>query len=922
MNPISHIILATALLLGISVLNAPAEASALRIGHLRCEYRENPLGIDTPKPRLSWWLETERRGERQTAYQVVVASSPESLDAGRYDLWDSGRVASDCSIQIEYGGKRLRSEERCCWKVRVWDGGGVRSGWSRPAIWTMGLLAPADWHAHWIAATARLSNSALPAPGPNEPGNAAVQMRREFDIHGPVRHAVAYLCGLGYSELEINGRKIGDHVLDPGFTDFSRRALYLTYDVTPELREGRNAVGILLGGGWFNLATPDLFGFEHAPWSASPRALLRLSVEYADGTRQAIVTDPTWKWATGAIRFNCVRGGETIDARKAAPGWSAPGYPDGGWSPVVQVDGPAGRLVSQQHPPIRVTASIRPTKISEPKPGVYLFDLGVNIAGWARLRTHGAAGARVTLQYNEALGADGCVDMQHTASHTHGRFQTDEFVLAGNGLETLEPRFTYHGFRYVQVTGLTEQPTPETITGRWVTTDPAPAGSFACSDERIDRLQQAIVRTLRNNMHGIPTDCPQREKMGWMDDGCVDIEMACLNLDTPNFYRKWVGDMLDAQDPNGHVPDFAPTCGWGRVRADGSPGEMADPWWGGAIVLAPWKLYLQYGDTRILREAYAGMKGYVDYLTTVSQGHLINWGLGDWLDDTAGGGARRVPVVQTSTAAYCFFANVVGRTAALLGKADEAKSYAGLADTIRAAFNKSFLDAGSGLYAHDSQSGQALPLYLDLAPRAARPAVMEQLVKSIKGPREGHVSAGIVGLLYVYHVLMEGERNDLAWRMLTQPGYPGWLYMLDHGATSLWEDWQGIASLNHPALGCMGFWLYEGLGGIRPDPSAPGFKRFFIRPYLADGLEWVRCSYDSPYGRIETRWRLKEGRLSLEVTVPANTTATIYVPTAQPYAVKESGRPASESVKPLRAEPGAALFQVGGGHYAFEAPAP
>jgi alpha-L-rhamnosidase len=610
--------------------------------------------------------------------------------------------------------------------------------------------------------------------------------------------------------------------------------------------------------------------------------------------------------------------------RRDRPGWSAAGRGGAGWNPVAIVEGPKGRLVSQQNPPIRAHASIKPVRISEPKPGVYLFDLGVNIAGWARLRTRGAAGDKITLQYNEALGPDGCVDMQHTSSHTYGRFQTDEFILAGKGWETVEPRFTYHGFRYVQVAGLKEKPTPETITGRWVTTDPAPAGSFSCSDERIDTLHDVMVRTLLNNMHSIPTDCPQREKMGWMDDGCVGMENSFLNLDTPNFYRKWIGDMLDSQDANGHVPDIVPTCGWGRTRPDGSPGEMACPWWGGAIVLAPWKMYEQYGDTRILRDSYAGMKGYVDYLTSQSKDHIVSWGLGDWLDESAGGGARRVPVPQTSTAAYFYFARVVSRTAEILGLDEDAKRYAGLAEAIRTAFNASYLDVKTGLYAKDSQTAQALPLFLELPPAEARTDVMAQLVQSIEGPRDCHISAGLVGSLYLFHTLMDGGRSDLAWKMLTQRSYPGWLYMLDKGATSLWEQWDGQNSLNHPALGCVGFWLYEGLGGIRPDPSAPGFKSFSIRPFVPEGLDWVSCSYDSVSGRIESRWRVKAGKLTLDVTVPANTSAAVYVPAASAGVVRESGRTASEAagVKLLRAEEGVAVYEVGSGRYRFEAPAP
>jgi alpha-L-rhamnosidase len=753
----------------------------------------------------------------------------------------------------------------------------------------------------------------------NQPGNAAVLLRKEIQLDGKVTHATAFLCGLGYSELEVNGRKIGTDVLDPGFTDFSRRVLYRTYDVTDAIRRGPNAFGVILGGGWFNLATGDLFSFQTAPWSASPRLLCQLHIEFADGTSRTVVSDASWKWSTGAIIFNCVRGGETIDAREDKLGWSLAGYDDSTWHGAAVVERPAGKLVSQQHPPIRATASIRSVALTEPKPGVHVFDLGVNIAGWARLTTRGPRGTRIKLQSNELLNQDGTVNTNQNTSHTYGRFQTEEYILKGEGVETFEPRFTYHGFRYVQVTGLTEKPTLDSLTGRWVTTAAEPAGQFTCSNERINKIQELILRTQLNNMHGIPTDCPQREKMGWMDDGCVCMEMAFYNFDTPLFYRKWFHDMMDAQDANGHVADFVPTSGWGRTGPKGELGAMADPWWGGAIVLAPWKLYLHYGDTRVLEEGYSSMKAYVDYLGTTTKNHLIPWGLGDWLVGSAKAGAP--PQTHLSTAAYAYQARIVSQAAALLEKEDDARRYAALAAQIRDAFNKKNLNTETGWYVSNSQSGQALPLALHLAPENLRPQVLARLVESITS-RQGHVGAGIVGLLPLFLALMDNGRDDLAYTMLTQEDFPGWLHMINSGATSIWEAWNGEASRNHPTLGCIGMWLYQGLGGIRRDPTAPAFKRFLIKPAVVGDLAWAKCSYPSVHGTIESNWRREGEKLRLEVSIPANTTATVYVPTTQPGAVTESGRPAARAagVKFLRAEKDAAVYEVGSGSYDFAAP--
>jgi alpha-L-rhamnosidase len=453
-----------------------------------------------------------------------------------------------------------------------------------------------------------------------------------------------------------------------------------------------------------------------------------------------------------------------------------------------------------------------------------------------------------------------------------------------------------------------------------VTTDPEKMGSFECSNKRINKLQDLIVHAYLNNLHSIPTDCPQREKMGWMDDGCVDMETGFFNLDTAQFYRKWFNDMMDAQDANGHVTDIVPTSGWGRTRADGSPGEMADPWWGGAIVFTPWKLYLNFGDRRAIEQGYPAMKAYVDYMTTTAKGNVVSWGLGDWLDDSAGGGGRRVPVAQTSTAAYFYAATIIADSAKLLGKKIDEKKYRQLAAEIRATYNLRFLNEKSGLYAKDSQTAQALPLTLGLADFESKSKVLEQLVVSIEGARKGHISAGMVGALYVFHALTENGRDDLAYKMLTQETYPGWLHMINSGATSLWEAWNGDGSYNHPTLGCVGFWLYQGLAGIKPDSSSPGFKKFVIKPYIPDGLVWMNAHYDSIHGRIVSSWHRTGNKLNLKVTIPPNTSATVYIPSRESEGILESGKPISDehSIRYLGDRNGYTTYQVGSGTYNFE----
>ncbi len=755
----------------------------------------------------------------------------------------------------------------------------------------------------------------------DHPAYASVLLRKEVTFtKSPVR-ATAYVSGLGYHELYINGRKVGDHVLDPGFSDYSKRVFYVAHDVTGLLRAGRCTIGVMLGSGWYDSPATDVWGFHTAPWIAPPKLLLRIEVEYDDGTRTAIVSDASWKQSTGPIVFNSIRGGETYDARREKPGWDQPSYDDSAWSAAKVAPAPTGRLRAQSHPPIRVVESVRSVALTEPKPGVYVFDLGVNMAGWARLETRGAHGQKITLQFNELLNPDGTVNVEQNAGDTRGRFQRGEFILKGEGVEVYEPRFTYHGFRYVQVTGLAEKPILTSLMGRRVHTDPEPAGEFSCSSPLVNRIHEMIRRTQLSNLHGIPTDCPQREKIGWTADGCVTMEEAIYNFGMAAFYAKWVRDMLDAQDENGHASCIAPSPGWGKSNPDGSPPGLSDPWWGGAIVRAPWQIYRYYGDRRVLEESYDAMKRYLAYAAKYSPGHISWANEGDWLEVGAGSSSQRTPTQLAGTAVYFYHAKIVAEIARLLGRNEDAGSYKQLADEISASFHQRYFDAATGRYAKDSQTAQALPLYFGMTSADHRPFALEELFKNIRETRTNHISAGIIGTHYVFQTLMEASHDDLAYAMVTQQDFPSWGYMLRSGATTIWEAWTGAASRNHPALGSIGAWFYQGLGGIRLDPAAPAFKRFVIKPAVVGDLTWVRCSYQSLYGKIQCDWRREGDKLRLNVTIPANTTATVYVPTTQPGSVTESGQAMAKAagVKSVRAEKEALVCQVGSGNYVFEA---
>ncbi len=895
-------------------LGGQSAVSDLRPVALRCEYLVNPLGVDTPQPRLQWVLESPpgERGKKQTAYQILVAASEATLRTGHGDLWDSGKAGSNQSVQVPYGGKPLSSRQRCWWKVRVWDEHGKTSAWSEPAQWSMGLLSPGDWQGGWIGSDI----------GPDDPH--AVYLRREMKLSKRLTRATAYISGLGYYELYLNGKRVGDHVLDPGFTDYDKRVLYVTYDVTGQLLTGANAVGVVLGNGWFHPITPDHFGFEKAPWRRTPCLLINIHLDYSDGSRETIASDAAWKWSTGPLIFNCIRAGVTYDAGLEMPHWNEPNFHDSSWKPAVPVAAPKGLLRVQMEPPIRVTETRQPVKLSEPKPRVYLFDLGVNLTGWVRFEAQGTPGQKITLEYNEVLNPDGTLDTTYSHSHTYGRFQTDELILNPQGKGTIEPCFTYHGFRYVQVTGLDHKPELASLQARGVHTDWESAGVFSCSNQEINQLQKAVRRTLSNCAHSMPGEEPTREKMGWTQDGQNTMEAAVYNFRAAPVYTHYLFNMMDAQEANGHVPPIVPTNGWGRTLADGSAPLFSDPWWGGTLPYVGWKLYDYYGDQRALEEAYEPMKLWVDYLSSTAKDHLVDWSLGDWMEI----GARPTvldhslpkhsPIIQTSTAGYYFAAMEVVRAARLLGKGDDAQKYELLAEQIKTSFNRHFLDPQTGLYARDSQTSLVLPLYLDMVPEGKRDLVLERLIENIHQHKD-HLTTGFVGVMPMLNSLPDWGYEELGFTVAMQEDVPGFLQMISDGSSTLGESLESNAgSHHHPFGACIGSFLFREIAGIRPDPSGPGFEKIIIRPVLGN-LAWARARYDSIRGPILSDWKREKNRFELRVSIPANTTATVYLPAENPDVITESGKPLAKAhgVKFLRVEGRRTLVAIDSGEYSF-----
>mgnify|MGYP002557927196 FL=1 len=934
MNYLKNGFLSLAFLLAAVAAGAAAARDARPLG-LTCNYAEEPLGMGDRRPSLGWRIDTGRPGYLQGAYRVLVASDRKLLEADRGDVWDSGVVREGRSQHVKFGGVPLLP---CCdyyWKVKVWDTDGAESDWSPVASWRTGLFDEFDWKGEWVSSRFAevlphrryKSNRRTERENWFMEDSAAVYMRRQVELPSPVRRATAFICGLGYYELYINGRKVGDRVLDPLFTDYDKRVVYAAYDVTDRLAAGSNAVGIVLGNGWYSSPTRDVFGMHDVNWRTPPKVRLNIVIEYESGAREVIATDRTWRWGHGEIVYNSVRSGETIDHTRTVHGWNEVGFRDSLWRPVCRVPAPLGRLTADPMPPMRVTGELPAERVVRTSPGVYLVDFGENLTGWVEARVRGERGQTVELQFNEVLKADGSLDTQNSTWHTRGRYQTGLLILGGEGMETFEPRFTYHGFRYMQVRGLTYEPSPEDFTAKCVHTDLPSAGTFHCSMPKLNELNAAVRRTLLNSIHGIPGEEPTREKMGWTLDAAVVMESYLYNFDALNAYKKALRDFRDAQAPTGHIPSTVPSAGWGYVHEDGSLDYWDDPWWGGSIFLLTDKLYLHTGDVGVLEYAFPALKAYVDFLTSTARDHIVTWSLGDWLDlnpDTTSQASNLTPVAQTSTAGYYWMSRRLAEYAEILGYDRRlSEHYGALAERIRERFNREFLDPRTGIYAENSQTAQALPLALGLVPDTLKAKVGQRLLDAID-LRDGHISAGFIGGNFTMDYLPRSGRFDVAYRMLTRPESPGWLHMVQSERSTMSEsiNQNGPGSGHHPYGAYIGFWLYKYLGGIRPDEAKPGFREFVIEPGLDSGLAEVSVGCRSLYGEIVSAWKRRDGGGTLTIRVPANTVAELILPAG---AVGRNPRVNGvrlrdiPSIAPIPSSgDGKIRYSVGSGTYEFE----
>ncbi len=838
----------------------------MEITNLRCEYFKNPLGLDVPLPRLSWQLQSTRQGTKQTAYQIVINS-------GSDVIWDTGKVKSSQSVHIVYNGPALASGQRVSWKVRTWDQNGKPSLYSAPAWWEMGLLNRKDWKGQWIGSSV--------AGGPYTMAPCPF-LRKSFILDKPLAAARLYITALGLYEAFINGNLVTKDIFTPGWPEFRNRTIYQVFDVTELLQTGKNALGIVLGDGWY---------CGHVGWEARqffgdrPKLLAQLKLVYADRSEYIIVTDSTWKTVTGPLLESDIMMGESYDARRDIPGWNLPDFDDSSWYCVATFPDPGIAIVAQQGPLVRRIQELKP--IAEPTRTIdsgYIYDLGQNITGRVRLKVSGPKGTTIRLRFSEMLKPDGTIYNENLRLAR----ATDYYTLKGDSEEVYEPRFTFHGFRYVEVGGLTGDPSPDMVTGIVIHSATPPTGTFECSDPLINQLQHNILWSQKDNFLEIPTDCPQRdERLGWTGDAQVFIRTAAFNMNIAGFFTKWLDDMVASQSREGWIPKTIPNTELNN--------KDAGPAWADALIICPWTLYLCYGDTHLLEKHYAALKRFVDYLSRTSQREIRchptvdPWGgFGDWLaldgsGKTEGGTSKDL----IGTAFFAYSARLMANIAQVLGKDNDAEYYVKMSERVHEAFNRRFVTQ-EGLIVSQTQTAYVLALHFDLLPEELRPAAVDTLVNDIE-QRGWHLSTGFVGSPYLLHVLSRFGRLDVAYKLLFQKTWPSWLYAVTQGATTIWERWDGwthdrgfqdpgMNSFNHYAYGAIGDWLYTVVAGINVDPARPGYKHIIFHAQPGGSLTSAKATLNSIYGLIVSDWRIVDDQFAWDIVVPPNATATILLP--------------------------------------------
>jgi alpha-L-rhamnosidase len=871
------------------------------IRNLQTENLSDPLSIDSKAPRFSWQLQSSDRNELQTAYEIKVSSRPDGNDV----VWASGKITSSASIQVIYGGPGLQSGKRYYWQVRVWDNKGRTSPWSQQAWWQMGLLKPTDWKAHWIT------------PATESAGNPI--LRTGFTVSRPIASAFVYVTAHGLYEARLNGQRIGDACLTPGWTSYKKRLQYQVYDVTGLLHKGRNAIGALLGNGWY--LGYIAFSNQHEFYGKDPSLLLQLVIRYKDGSADTIGTGPDWRSSTGEVRSAEIYHGERIDSRLDQPGWSLPEFDDKQWSPVKTEEFSFNNLVATINEPVRSHEVFHPVRLLTTPKGEHVIDFGQNLVGWVSVRIKGQPGDSLCISHAEVLDKEG----NFYTDNLRAARATDTFILKGSGLEIFQPHFTFHGFRYIRIEGWNHPIDTAGFTAVALYSDMTKTGSFSCSNPLINQLQHNIQWGQQGNFVDVPTDCPQRdERLGWTGDAQVFSRTAAFNRGVEPFFEKWLKDVAADQQPNGAVPFVIPNV----------LGEGASAGWADVATIIPWNLYLAYGDQRVLETQYPSMKAWVDYIRSQAKDDLWNTGFhfGDWLfyrpfDDNDG----RSAVTDKYLIAQCFYAHstqLLLNAADVLGKKDDIAAYSALLKRIKAAFLREYVTP-TGRLVSGTQTAYVLALEFDMLPETLRDQAAGRLVKNIQDYNY-HLTTGFLGTPYLCHVLSDFGYVSVGYRLLMQDSYPSWLYPVKMGATTIWERWDGIRpdssfqtpgmnSFNHYSYGAIGDWMYRVVAGIDTYAADPGYHHSRIDPHPGGNLTEASADLQTGYGLLSSHWRMNSDTLYMDVVIPANTTSSIYIPGPDGGLITESGRRLAD-VKELSIESvgkGFLVARVGSGEYHF-----
>ncbi len=875
--------------------------------YLRCEYLVNPLGIDVLNPRLSWIVQSDERDQIQTAYQIIVSSSEDLIEEEKGDLWDTGKVSSDQTCHIKYNGKALEPQMYCYWKVKVWDKGDQPSKWSIIYFWSMGLLKPADWSAKWIGEPfkkrpnlirRRIKKKSSPCP----------LLRKEFQIEKKIRQANVYVTALGEYELRINGKKVGDRFFTPEWTDYYQRIQYQTYDVSTLIIEGINVIGAILADGWYSGHLGPGGIYYHSHYGVNRVLMLKLNIEFSDGTYEQIVSDSSWKiFYDGPIRQADHFMGEIYNAQKEQNGWDNAGFDDTEWSEVSIDNSIKGKIVAQINEPIRIIEEIRPISVKLLKNKVHIFDLGQNIAGFCKIKLscrNEKLVSTIKLRHGEMLNDDGSVYTTNLRRAT----AIDTYVISNKDEKTYHPHFTYHGFQYIQVEGLEFEPSIDTLVGCAISSDTKLSGSFECSEPSLNKLWKNILWTQRDNTISVPTDCPQRdERMGWMGDVLIFSQTSIFNMDMAAFYSKWIKDIRDMQTKDGFYPNFAPYP-YNRSHAIPFAKLLPAPAWADCGITLPWDLYLNYADKKILMDHYESAKFYVNYLH--SKNPNLIWKKGrslfnpnDWLngdkikaDDYPKKGAE-IPQDVFATAFFAHSTELLSKMANVLQLIKDYEFYRNLSQKIKQKFVEEFVDS-EGKIKGDTQAGYAIALKFNLLPKDLRNIAINHLKKAIE-KYDNRISTGFITTIMMMLELIRNSEIELANKLLLSDRFPSWIYMINQGATTMWERWDAYVkgrgfqsrfmnSFNHYAYGAIGEFLYKIILGINLDDREPGYKHIIIKPILTGSLNWVKGYYNSIHGRIEVEWKKEKEGYEIAISIPTNTTATVYLPTEKVQNIRES----------------------------------